>query len=208
MRSCLNVLPASIEQRGTEWPEEWPKRLETFPEWLSHSRETFFSDTEHWKAIVSKSYLDGLGIDWSSVRGIMDMKTVYGGLAAALVSKEVWVMNVVPINALDTLSIIFERGLVGIYHDWCEPFSTYPRSYDLLHADHLFSTLKNRCRALGVVVEMDRILRPGGWAIVREKIEILNHLEPMFGSLHWEIRMTYSQDKEGIMCLRKTMWRP
>lgn len=55
-------------------------------------------------------------------------------------------MNVVPVHAPDTLPIIFERGLVGTYHDWCEPFSTYPRSYDLLHADHLFSRLKNRYR--------------------------------------------------------------
>lgn len=53
-------------------------------------------------------------------------------------------MNVVPVNAPDTLPIIFERGLVGVYHDWCESFGTYPRSYDLLHADHLFSRLKGR----------------------------------------------------------------
>lgn len=53
-------------------------------------------------------------------------------------------MNVIPVNAPDTLPVIFERGLVGIYHDWCESFGTYPRSYDLLHADHLFSRLKNR----------------------------------------------------------------
>jgi hypothetical protein len=53
-------------------------------------------------------------------------------------------MNVVPVHAADTLPIIYERGLIGVYHDWCEPFSTYPRSYDLLHADHLFSRLKIR----------------------------------------------------------------
>lgn len=53
-------------------------------------------------------------------------------------------MNVVPVHAPDTLPIIFERGLIGIYHDWCESFGTYPRTYDLLHADHLFSRLKNR----------------------------------------------------------------
>ena len=64
--------------------------------------------------------------------------------AAALSQQNVWVMNVVPVYAPDTLPIIFERGLVGIYHDWCESFGTYPRSYDLLHADHLFSRLKNR----------------------------------------------------------------
>jgi tRNA wybutosine-synthesizing protein 1 len=64
--------------------------------------------------------------------------------AAALASKSVWVMNVVPVHAADTLPIIYERGLIGVYHDWCEPFGTYPRSYDLLHADHLFSRLRIR----------------------------------------------------------------
>nr|KAJ0204510.1 hypothetical protein LSAT_V11C500288390 [Lactuca sativa] len=28
----------------------------------------------------------------------------------------VWVMNVVPLNSPDTLPIIYERGLFGIYH--------------------------------------------------------------------------------------------
>lgn len=64
--------------------------------------------------------------------------------AAALSDQNVWVMNVVPVHAPDTLPIIFERGLIGVYHDWCESFGSYPRSYDLLHADHLFSRLKNR----------------------------------------------------------------
>lgn len=62
--------------------------------------------------------------------------------AAALKDVNIWVMNVVPVNSADTLPIIYERGLFGIYHDWCESFNTYPRSYDLLHADHLFSKLK------------------------------------------------------------------
>lgn len=66
--------------------------------------------------------------------------------AAALSQQKVWVMNVVPVHAPDTLPIILERGFVGVYHDWCESFGTYPRSYDLLHADHLFSRLKNRCK--------------------------------------------------------------
>lgn len=64
--------------------------------------------------------------------------------AAALKNLKVWVMNVVSIDSADTLPIIFERGLFGIYHDWCESFNTYPRSYDLLHADHLFSKVKTR----------------------------------------------------------------
>ena len=53
-------------------------------------------------------------------------------------------MNVVSVHAPNTLPYIYERGLFGVYHDWCESFGTYPRSYDLLHADHLFSRLKNR----------------------------------------------------------------
>ena len=64
--------------------------------------------------------------------------------AAALKGLKVWVMNVVPIDSPDTLPIIYERGLFGIYHDWCESFNTYPRSYDLLHADHLFSPVSKR----------------------------------------------------------------
>lgn len=69
----------------------------------------------------------------------------------------------------------------------------------------------NLCRCkqpVSIVVEMDRILRPGGWAIIREKVEILDPLEAILKSLNWEIRMTYSQDKEGILCAQKTMWRP
>lgn len=55
---------------------------------------------------------------------------------------------------------------------------------------------------------MDRILRPGGWGIIRDKVEILDPLEKILRSLHWEIRMTFAKDKEGILCAQKTMWRP
>lgn len=64
--------------------------------------------------------------------------------AAALVDLPVWVMNVVPIDMPDSLSIIFDRGLIGMYHDWCESFNTYPRTYDLLHASFLFKNLEKR----------------------------------------------------------------
>ncbi|KAL8244214.1 hypothetical protein R6Q59_010472 [Mikania micrantha] len=208
INSCLHPIPSAIEERGTEWPEEWPKRLQAFPDWMNN-RDKLTSDTEHWKAIVEKSYLTGMGINWSTIRNVMDMHAIFGSFAAALIEQKVWVMNVVPVYASDTLPIIFERGLVGVYHDWCESFGTYPRSYDLLHADHLFSRLKNRCKkAVSVIVEIDRILRPGGWAIIRDKAEILKPLEAIFKSLHWEIRLTFVQNKEGILCVQKTMWKP
>ncbi|XLS63025.1 hypothetical protein HN51_017253 [Arachis hypogaea] len=44
-----------------------------------------------------------------------------------------------------TSYIIYERGLFGMYHDWCKLFSTYPRSYDFFHAYYLFSRLKKMC---------------------------------------------------------------
>ncbi|KAL8523740.1 hypothetical protein ACS0TY_013633 [Phlomoides rotata] len=208
LKNCLYPIPEAIEERGTEWPAEWPKRLHIFPEWMNN-RERLIADSVHWKAIVNNSYLGGIGIDWSTIRNVMDMKAVNGGFAAALSDQKVWVMNVVPVHAPDTLPVIFERGLFGIYHDWCESFATYPRSYDFLHADHLFSRLKNRCKqAIIIVVEMDRILRPGGWVIIRDKVEILNPVEEILKSLHWEIRLTFAQDREGILCAQKTLWRP
>jgi hypothetical protein len=29
-----------------------------------------------------------------------------------------WVLNVVPIDAPDRLQVIFDRSLIGVYHDW------------------------------------------------------------------------------------------
>ncbi|KAL8141200.1 LOW QUALITY PROTEIN: hypothetical protein V2J09_007221 [Rumex salicifolius] len=203
--NCLLAIPSALEQHGNEWPTEWPKRLETYPEWLE-DKEKVKADTKHWNDTVEKSYLTGMGIDWRNIRNVMDMKSIYGGFAAALSQHEVWVMNVVPVHAPDTLPYIFERGLFGVYHDWCESFGTYPRTYDLLHADHLFARLKGRCRyPVGIVVEMDRILRPGGWAIVRDKVEIVDPLEGILRSLNWEIRMTFAQGKEGILVAQKTI---
>lgn len=40
--------------------------------------------------------------------------------AAAVVDSDAdwWVMNVVPIKGPNTLPIIYERGLLGVAHDW------------------------------------------------------------------------------------------
>ncbi|XP_057751480.1 probable methyltransferase PMT26 [Arachis stenosperma] len=216
LQSCMHKVPVSSSERGSQWPAQWPARLTNVPYWLTSSQvgvygkpapDDFTADYDHWKRVVSK-YLDGMGIQWSNVRNVMDMRSVYGGFAAAMKDLNIWVMNVVSVDAPDTLPIIYERGLFGMYHDWCESFSTYPRSYDLLHADHLFSRLKKRCNFQAVVAEVDRILRPEGMLIVRDTAEVINELESMVKSMNWEVRMTYTKENEGFLGARKSMWRP
>ncbi|KAL9248137.1 hypothetical protein vseg_021494 [Gypsophila vaccaria] len=217
LQACMHKIPEGKVERGTQWPEQWPERVQKVPYWLTSSQvgvygkpapEDFASDSQHWKHVVSQSYLNGMGISWSNVRNVMDMRAVYGGFAAAFREMKIWVMNVVAVDAPDTLPVIYERGLFGMYHDWCQSFSTYPRSYDLLHADHLFSKIQKKCDMPALVAEVDRILRPEGKIIVRDTAEVINKLETTFKSLHWEIRMTYSKDNEGLLCAQKTKWRP
>ncbi|KAK3043649.1 hypothetical protein RJ639_000065 [Escallonia herrerae] len=217
LQACMHKVPVGASDRGKQLPKPWPLRLGKPPYWLTSSQvgvygkaapEDFTADYEHWQRVVSTSYLNGLGIDWSSVRNVMDMRAVYGGFAAALRDLKVWAMNVVTIDSPDTLPLIYERGLFGIYHDWCESFSTYPRSYDLVHADHLFSNLKKRCKLQAVIAEVDRILRPEGKLIVRDSVETVAEVEKMAKSLQWKIRLTYSNDNEGLLCVQKTLWRP
>jgi len=52
------------------------------------------------------------------VRNVMDMNANMGSFAAALRSKDVWVMNVVPRDGPNTLKLIYDRGLIGSIHDW------------------------------------------------------------------------------------------
>lgn len=217
LQACMHKVPSDSSERGYQWPEQWPARLEKAPYWLTSSQvgvygkaapDDFTADNEHWKRVVTNSYLNGMGISWSNVRNVMDMRSIYGGFAAALKDLKVWVMNVVAIDSPDTLPIIYERGLFGIYHDWCESFNTYPRSYDLVHADHLFSNIKKRCNLVAVVAEVDRILRPEGKLIVRDNVETIKELEDLVRSMQWEVRLTYSKDKEGLLCVQKSMWRP
>lgn len=84
----MHRVPDQEGERGTEWPELWPRRLQVPPYWLNQSQmgiygrpapADFASDYDHWRRVVNKSYLHGLGISWSNVRNVMDMRAVYGG---------------------------------------------------------------------------------------------------------------------------------
>ncbi|KAI4971337.1 hypothetical protein ZWY2020_002251 [Hordeum vulgare] len=217
LNACIHRVPTGAAERGARWPADWPRRVRAPPNWLNTSQvgvygkaapEDFVADYQHWRRVMDKSYLNGLGVDWSRVRNVMDMRAAYGGFAAALRDHKIWVMNVVNVDAPDTLPIIFDRGLFGMYHDWCESFSTYPRTYDLLHADHLFSKIKDRCAVLPVIVEVDRIVRPGGSIIVRDDSGAVGEVEKLLRSLHWDVRLTFSKNNEGVLFAEKSDWRP
>ena len=53
-----------------------------------------------------------------TLRNVMDMKANLGSFAAALKSKDVWVMNVVAEDGPNTLKLIYDRGLMGSIHNW------------------------------------------------------------------------------------------
>ncbi|GAB2211066.1 hypothetical protein Droror1_Dr00016357 [Drosera rotundifolia] len=202
LERCLPRLPHTVV-----WPPSWPERLIAVPNRLStgsNAEELFAADTKHWFSLVSDIYMTRLGISWSNFRNVMDMNAHYGGFAAALVHEPLWVMNVIPVHQSDTLPIIFDRGLIGIYHDWCESLSTYPRTYDLLHSAFLFSNLSNRCDIVDVVVEMDRVLRPDGWVLIVDVKETISQLGMIFRSLHWSV----SVFEEKYLVAKKSFWRP
>lgn len=88
LKACMHKLPVDPNVRGSKWPEQWPKRAVKAPYWLNESQtgvygkpapKDFDADYVHWKHVVSNSYINGMGIDWSHIRNVMDMRAVYGG---------------------------------------------------------------------------------------------------------------------------------
>lgn len=143
---------------------------------------------------------------FNMIRNVMDMNAHYGGLNAAFLEekKSVWVMNVVPVNARNTLPLILHQGFAGVFHDWCEPFPTYPRTYDVLHANGLLSHLSSeRCDMMDLFLEMDRILRPEGWVILSDKLGAIEVARMLVTQIRWEARVIDLQngsDQRLLVC--------
>ena len=57
-------------------------------------------------------------ISSDTIRNVMDMKANMGSFAAALKTKDVWVMNIVSEEGPNTLKLVYDRGLIGSIHDW------------------------------------------------------------------------------------------
>ncbi|XP_074264633.1 putative methyltransferase PMT21 [Silene latifolia] len=213
LRSCVTVPSPKLKKLSLKSVAKWPDRLTVVPDRISDapggSAGAFKHDASKWKVRTKhyKKLLSAIGSD--KIRNVMDMNTLYGGFAAALIEDPVWVMNVVSSYGPNTLPVIYDRGLVGAYHDWCEAFSTYPRTYDLLHMDEFFTAESQRCGMKSVLLEMDRILRPNGYVIIREATYFLDAINTIGKAMKWSCRKEdteYSTENEKILICQKKLW--
>ncbi|OIV94050.1 hypothetical protein TanjilG_14297 [Lupinus angustifolius] len=213
MEDCITPSPKA--SAGNLKP--FPSRLYAIPPRIASgsvpgvSSETYQDDNKKWKKHVAAYKKINRLLDSGRYRNIMDMNAGLGGFAAAIQSPKLWVMNVMPtISEKNTLGVVYERGLIGIYHDWCEAFSTYPRTYDLIHANSLFSLYKDKCDAEDILLEMDRILRPEGAVIIRDEVDVLIKVKKLVGGMRWDTKLVDHEDgplvPEKILIAVKQYW--
>lgn len=126
METCVTAFPevsSTKEVAGGEL-KKFPARLFDVPPRIANGEvdgvtaETYQEDNKLWKKHVNAYKKMNSLIGTRRYRNVMDMNAGLGGFAAALESPKSWVMNVVPTTAKNTLGVIYERGLIGIYHDW------------------------------------------------------------------------------------------
>ncbi|KAL8131130.1 putative pectin methyltransferase QUA2 [Apium graveolens] len=151
---------------------------------------------------------------YNMVRNVLDMNARFGGFNSALLEagKSVWVMNVVPTTGPNYLPLILDRGFVGVLHDWCEAFPTYPRTYDMVHAEGLLSLetgQKRRCSMQDLFSEIDRLLRPEGWIILRDTTALIESARSLAPLLKWEARVVEieSNSDERLLVCQKPFFK-
>ncbi|KAL3845786.1 hypothetical protein ACJIZ3_003189 [Penstemon smallii] len=145
---------------------------------------------------------------YNMLRNVLDMNAHFGGFNAALLEtgKSVWVMNVIPTRGSNRLPLILDRGFIGVLHDWCEPFPSYPRTYDLVHAEGLLSLEfadKPKCQLIDLLSEIDRLLRPEGWVILRDSAPLIEFARSLTTHLKWDARVVeieITSDEKLLIC--------
>lgn len=218
METCVTPYPevtSANEVAGGEL-KKFPARLFAIPPRIAAGLvegvtvESYEEDNKLWKKHINTYKRINKLLGTTRYRNIMDMNAGLGGFAAALESPKSWVMNVVPTIAKNTLGVIYERGLIGIYHDWCEGFSTYPRTYDFIHASGVFSLYQNTCKLEDILLEMDRILRPEGAVMFRDEVDVLIKVKKIAKGMRWDTHMMDHEDgplvPEKILVVVKQYW--
>ncbi|KAH0855213.1 LOW QUALITY PROTEIN: hypothetical protein HID58_020391, partial [Brassica napus] len=199
LRDCVQI-SGDTEMRSSSLAE----RLSKYPETLRNkgiSEDEYTSDTVFWREQV-KQYWRFMSINETEVRNVMDMNAFIGGFASAMDSYPVWVMNIVPATMNETLSGVL-RG----------PFSTYPRTYDLLHANHVISHYQSRgdgCLVEDIMLEMDRMIRPQGFIIIRDEEQVISRIRDLAPKYLWEVETHQLENKfkkiETVLFCRKRFW--
>lgn len=122
IEACVTPYPKTSNSNEVT---PFPQRLYDVPPRISSgslhgiSNESFKEDTKLWQKHLNGYKRVNKIITSGRYRNIMDMNAGVGSFAVAIESPKSWVMNVVPtISKKDTLGVIYERGLIGIYHDW------------------------------------------------------------------------------------------
>ncbi|GAA0164601.1 methyltransferase [Lithospermum erythrorhizon] len=220
MEACLTPLPkaSDIKEVAGGKLSNWPERLTAVPPRISSgsidgiTAELYEKDKDLWKKRISYyKKIDFHLAESGRYRNLLDMNAYLGGFAAALIDDPVWVMNIVPVEAkLNTLGVVYERGLIGTYHNWCEAMSTYPRTYDFIHSDSVFSLYQDRCEMKDILLEMDRVLRPQGSVIFRDDVDNLVNVKSIVDRLQWESRLVDHENgphvREKILIATKQYW--
>ncbi|WOH12710.1 hypothetical protein DCAR_0832218 [Daucus carota subsp. sativus] len=218
METCITPYSDHDHRTGGSGLAPWPARLTAPPPRLAdfgYSNDMFEKDTEIWQHRV-ENYWNLLSpkISTDTIRNVMDMKANMGSFGAALKNKDVWVMNIISEEGPNTLKLVCDRGLIGSIHNWCEAYSTYPRTYDLLHAWTVFSDIEKKgCSGEDLLIEMDRIVRPTGFIIIRDKQHVIDFVKKYLTALHWEAVTTADTstevDQDGddiVFIVQKKLW--
>ncbi|GJT82300.1 probable methyltransferase PMT13 [Tanacetum coccineum] len=187
LKKCVSQASAIKGDIAVGAIPKWPQRLKQAPSratLIKNGNDVFEADTRRWERRISyyKNSLN-LKLGTSAVRNVMDMNAFFGGFAASLTSDSLWVMNVVADRKPSTLGVIFDRGLIGVYHD---------------------------CNLVDVMIEMDRLLRPEGTVVVRDSPEIIAKIDRITSSIRWKSTVhdkePESQGRERILVATKTLW--
>ncbi|KAL5991755.1 hypothetical protein ACLOJK_012666 [Asimina triloba] len=205
LKPCITRLPENgYGTNVTTWPARLhhpPHRLQTVEmDAYTAKKEHFEAEWKYWKDVI-ESFIRAFHWKEMPLRNVMDMRAGFGGFAAALIDSKLdaWVMNVVPTSGPNTLPVIYDRGLIGVMHDWCEPFDTYPRTYDLLHASSLFSVEQKS----SIMLEMDRMLRPGGHAYIRDSVAVIHKVQKIAKAMGWSAAT--HETAEGLYSSRRVL---
>nr|XP_027189237.1 probable methyltransferase PMT10 isoform X2 [Cicer arietinum] len=124
LKACITQLPNNgYGSNVTNWPSRLrqpPDRLQSIQMDAVISRQELFNaELKYWNEIID-SYVRAYRWKEYNLRNVMDMRAGFGGFAAALHDLQIdcWVMNVVPVSEFNTLPVLYDRGLIGVMHDW------------------------------------------------------------------------------------------